>query len=122
MAKRTRNAGVPVVRQLSPRRARLGYLHSRQSRTDNRRRQRAAPRASSAASASTLDSLSMELAYKLPMSKVVQLLAAIAPRGFALPKHLNLMSSDAGNRARWAELIIVLPTQTTPSPNASLRA
>src|SRR6516164_5701147 len=33
------------------------------------------------------------------LSKVVQLRAAIAPRGFALPKHLNLMSSDAGNRA-----------------------
>jgi len=31
------------------------------------------------------------------MSKVVQLRAAIAPRGFVLPKHLNLMSSDAGN-------------------------
>jgi len=42
----------------------------------------------------------MELANELPMSKVVQLRAAIAPRGFVLPKHLNLMSSDAGNRAR----------------------
>ena len=41
------------------------------------------------------------------MSKVVQLRAAIAPRGFALPKHLNLMSSDAGNGARSAGLIIV---------------
>jgi len=41
------------------------------------------------------------------MSKVVQLGAAIAPRGFVLPKHLNLMSSDAGNRARSAGLIIV---------------
>ena len=30
MPKRTRNAGVPVVRQLSPRRAQLRYLHSRQ--------------------------------------------------------------------------------------------
>jgi hypothetical protein len=50
----------------------------------------------------------MELAKELPMSKVVQLRAAIAPRGFVLPKHLNLMSSDAGNRARSAGLIIVL--------------
>src|SRR5262245_23754116 len=41
------------------------------------------------------------------MSKVVQLRAAIAPRGFVLPKHLNLMSSDAGNRARSARRIIV---------------
>jgi hypothetical protein len=41
----------------------------------------------------------MELANELSMSKVVQLRAAIAPRGFVLPKHLNLMSSDAGNRA-----------------------
>jgi hypothetical protein len=49
----------------------------------------------------------MELANELPMSKVVQLRAAIAPRGFVLPKHLNLMSSDAGNRARSAGLIIV---------------
>src|SRR5262249_35335769 len=56
------------------------------------------------------------------MSKVVQLRAAIAPRGFALPKHLNLMSSDAGDRARPAGLIIVLPAQVTRSPNASLRA
>ena len=47
------------------------------------------------------------LAKEFPMSKVVQLHAAIAPRGFALPKHLNLMSSDAGNRARSAGLIIV---------------
>jgi hypothetical protein len=30
-----------------------------------------------------------------------------APRGFVLPKHLNLMSSDAGNRARSAGLMIV---------------
>src|SRR6516165_4014188 len=42
------------------------------------------------------------------MSKVVQLRAAIAPRGFALPQHLNLMSSDAGNRAGSAGLAIVL--------------
>jgi hypothetical protein len=49
----------------------------------------------------------MELANELPMSKVVQLRATIAPRGFVLPKHLNLMSSDAGNRARSAGLIIV---------------
>ena len=42
----------------------------------------------------------MELANELPMSKVVQLRAAIAPRGFVLPEHLELMSSDAGNRAR----------------------
>jgi len=44
--------------------------------------------------------------FHLP--KVVQLRAAIAPRGFALPKHLNLMSSDAGNRARSAGLAAVL--------------
>jgi hypothetical protein len=42
------------------------------------------------------------------LSKAVQLRAAIAPRGFALPKHLNLMSSDAGNRAGSAGLAIVL--------------
>jgi hypothetical protein len=42
------------------------------------------------------------------MSKVMQLRAAIAPRGFALPQHLNLMSSDASNRARSAGLTIVL--------------
>ena len=41
------------------------------------------------------------------MSKVVQLRAAIAPRGFVLPKHFNLMRSDAGNRARSAGLTIV---------------
>jgi hypothetical protein len=51
--------------------------------------------------------LSIELASELRMSKVMQLYAAIAPRGFVLPKHLNLMSSDAGNRARSARLIIV---------------
>jgi hypothetical protein len=50
----------------------------------------------------------MELANELRMSKVVQLRAAIAPRGFVLPKHLNLMSSDAGNRAPSAGLMIVL--------------
>ena len=44
----------------------------------------------------------MELANELPMSKVVQLRAAIAPRGFVLPKHLNLMSI-----VRSAGLIIV---------------
>jgi hypothetical protein len=33
------------------------------------------------------------------MSKVVQLRAAIAFRGFALPQNLNLMSSDADDRA-----------------------
>jgi hypothetical protein len=53
------------------------------------------------------DRLSMELANELTMSKVAQLRAAIAPRGFVLPKHLNLMRSDAGNRARSAGLIIV---------------
>ena len=37
-----------------------------------------------------------------------QLRAAIAPRGFALPQHLNLMSSDAGNRAGSAGLTMVL--------------
>jgi len=42
------------------------------------------------------------------MSKVVQLRAAIAPRGFALPQHLNLMSSDASNRAGSAGLAIFL--------------
>jgi hypothetical protein len=51
--------------------------------------------------------LYMELANELRMSKVMQLCAAIAPRGFVLPKHLNLMSSDACNRARSAGLIIV---------------
>src|SRR5262249_41064077 len=64
-------------------------------------------RASSAASASTLDPLSVELANELRMSKVVQLRAAIARRSFVFPKHLNLMSSDAGNRARSAGLMIV---------------
>ena len=51
--------------------------------------------------------LGLVLAKEFPMSKVVQLRAAIAPRGFALPKHLNLVNSDAGNRARSAGLIIV---------------
>jgi hypothetical protein len=49
----------------------------------------------------------MQLASELTVSKVVQLRAAIAPRGFVLPKHLNLMSSDAGNRARSAGLTLV---------------
>jgi len=43
------------------------------------------------------------------MSKVMQLFAAIAPRAFALPKHLNLISSDARNRARCAGLIFTDP-------------
>ena len=42
------------------------------------------------------------------MSKVVQLRAAVAPCGFALPQHLNLMSSDADDRAGSAGLVIVL--------------
>src|SRR5262245_46354688 len=42
------------------------------------------------------------------MSKVVQLRAAVAPRGFALPHHFNLMSSDANNRAGSARLTISL--------------
>jgi hypothetical protein len=42
------------------------------------------------------------------MSKVVQLRAAIAPRGFAIPQYLNLMSSDAGNRAESAGLAVLL--------------
>jgi hypothetical protein len=33
------------------------------------------------------------------MSKEVQLRAAVAFRGFALPQHLNLMSRDADDRA-----------------------
>ena len=33
------------------------------------------------------------------MSKIVQLRAAVAPRSFVLPQHLNLMSSDADDRA-----------------------
>jgi hypothetical protein len=33
------------------------------------------------------------------MSKEVQFGAAVAPGGFALPQHLNLMSSDADDRA-----------------------
>src|SRR5215813_13137977 len=63
--------------------------------------------------------LSMELASELRMSKVMQLCAAIAPRGFVLPKHLNLMSSDAGNRAPCAGLIFTDPddavTQRKPT-------
>jgi hypothetical protein len=42
------------------------------------------------------------------MSKEMQLRAAIAPGGFALPQHLNLMSSDADDRTRSAGLAIVL--------------
>jgi hypothetical protein len=42
------------------------------------------------------------------MSKVMQLCAAISPRGFALPQHLHLMSRDAGDRARSVGLAIVL--------------
>ena len=42
------------------------------------------------------------------MSKVVQLRAAVALRVFALPQHLNLMSSDADDRAGSAGLVIVL--------------
>ena len=42
------------------------------------------------------------------MSKVVQMRSAVAPRGFSLPQHLNLMSSDANNRAGSARLTIVL--------------
>jgi hypothetical protein len=42
------------------------------------------------------------------VSKVVQLRAAVAPRGFALPSHLNLMSSDADDHAGSAGLAIVL--------------
>jgi hypothetical protein len=88
------------------------------------RQDQAAQRASSAASASTLDSLSIELANELPMSKVVQLLAAIAPRGFALPKYLNLMSSDARNRARCAGLIFTDPddavTQREPTSHCDI--
>ena len=42
------------------------------------------------------------------MSKVVQLRAAVAPRSFALPQHLNLMGSDADDRAGSAGLATVL--------------
>jgi hypothetical protein len=48
------------------------------------------------------------LRHELLMSKVVQLRAAVALRGFALPQHLNLMSSDADDRAGSAGLVIVL--------------
>jgi GH15 family glucan-1,4-alpha-glucosidase len=41
-------------------------------------------------------------------SQVVQLRATIAPGGCALPQHLDLMSSDAGNRAGSTGLAIVL--------------
>ena len=58
------------------------------------------------------------------MSKVMQLLAAIAPRGFALPKHLNLMSCDARNRARCAGLIFTEPddavTQREPTSHCGI--
>ena len=42
------------------------------------------------------------------MSKEVQVRAAVAPCGFARPQHLNLMSSDAGNRTGSAGPAIVL--------------
>jgi len=42
------------------------------------------------------------------MSKVMQLRAAVAPCGFVLPQHLNLVSSDADDRAGSAGLAIVL--------------
>ncbi len=42
------------------------------------------------------------------MSKVVQLRAAIASRGFALPRYLNLMSSDASDGAESAGLAVFL--------------
>jgi hypothetical protein len=58
------------------------------------------------------------------MSKVMQLFATIAPRGFALPTHLNLMSSDARNRARCAELIFADPddavTQREPTSHCGI--
>jgi hypothetical protein len=64
------------------------------------------------------------LANELPMSKVMQLFATIAPRGFALPTHLNLMSSDARNRARCAELIFADPddavTQREPTSHCGI--
>src|SRR5262249_2002261 len=48
------------------------------------------------------------LRHELLMSKVVQLRAAVALRGFALPQHINLRSSDAEDRAGSAGLVIVL--------------
>jgi hypothetical protein len=42
------------------------------------------------------------------MSKVMQLRAAISPRGFALPQHLHLMSRDAGNSTQSVGLAILL--------------
>jgi hypothetical protein len=42
------------------------------------------------------------------MSKIVQLRAAVAPGAFALPQHLNLMSSDADDRTEAAGLAIIL--------------
>ena len=65
---------------------------------------------------------SMELASELRMSKVVQLRAAIAPRGFALPQHLNLMSVMrviVPGPLGWQSSLLI---QMTQSPNASLRA
>src|SRR5262245_41040306 len=56
------------------------------------------------------------------MSKVVQLRAAVALRGFALPQHLNLMSSDADDHAGSAGLVIVLAHPDDAVTNASLRA
>jgi hypothetical protein len=42
------------------------------------------------------------------MSKEMQLCAAVAPRRFALPQNLNLMSSDPGNSARSVGLASVV--------------
>ena len=56
------------------------------------------------------------------MSKVIQLRAAVAPRRFALPQHLNLMSSDADNRAGSARLIIVERSPAASSATRVLRA
>jgi hypothetical protein len=46
--------------------------------------------------------------HEFHMSKVIQLRAAVAPRGFALPQHLNLMRRDANNRAGSTRLTIIL--------------
>jgi hypothetical protein len=58
------------------------------------------------------------------MSKIMQLLAAIAPRAFALPKHLNLMSSVAHICARCAGLIFTDPddavTQREPTSHCGI--
>jgi hypothetical protein len=53
----------------------------------------------------------MGLAARIHVSKVVQLRAAIAPRGFALPHYLNLMSRDAGNGAEsaWPAVLVACP-------------